>query len=34
MTDRDNPGARAFYTSFGFTEFDGKIVYGVDTGTT
>ncbi|MEU9803097.1 cyclophane-containing RiPP N-acetyltransferase HaaN [Streptomyces sp. NPDC051000] len=34
MTDRDNPGARAFYKSLGFAEFDGKIVYRVDTGTT
>ncbi|MEU0147361.1 cyclophane-containing RiPP N-acetyltransferase HaaN [Streptomyces sp. NPDC006288] len=34
MTDRDNPGARAFYKSLGFTEFDGKIVYRVGTGTT
>ncbi|MFE2127248.1 cyclophane-containing RiPP N-acetyltransferase HaaN [Streptomyces amritsarensis] len=34
MTDRNNPGARAFYKSLGFTEFDGKIVYRVDTGTT
>ncbi|MEU8822781.1 cyclophane-containing RiPP N-acetyltransferase HaaN [Streptomyces sp. NPDC048636] len=33
MTDRDNPGARAFYKSLGFTEFDGKIVYRVDTNT-
>ncbi|MFC5197800.1 cyclophane-containing RiPP N-acetyltransferase HaaN [Streptomyces kaempferi] len=32
MTDRDNPGARAFYKSLGFAEFDGKIVYRVDTG--
>ncbi|MFF7950674.1 cyclophane-containing RiPP N-acetyltransferase HaaN [Streptomyces griseorubiginosus] len=30
MTDRDNPGARAFYKSLGFTEFDGKIVYRVE----
>ncbi|MFE3828714.1 cyclophane-containing RiPP N-acetyltransferase HaaN [Streptomyces sp. NPDC059092] len=34
MTDRANPGARAFYQSLGFAEFDGKIVYRVDTGTT
>ncbi|MGW6837001.1 cyclophane-containing RiPP N-acetyltransferase HaaN [Streptomyces sp. NPDC054949] len=34
MTDHDNPGARAFYKSLGFAEFDGKIVYRVDTGTT
>jgi ribosomal protein S18 acetylase RimI-like enzyme len=27
MTDRDNPGARAFYRSLGFTELDGKIIY-------
>ncbi|MEU7561332.1 cyclophane-containing RiPP N-acetyltransferase HaaN [Streptomyces eurythermus] len=33
MTDSDNPGARAFYTSLGFTEFDGKIVYRVDSDT-
>ncbi|MFG3176244.1 GNAT family N-acetyltransferase [Streptomyces sp. NBC_01696] len=33
MTDRDNPNARAFYKSLGFTEFDGKIVYRVDTNT-
>ncbi|MFJ8662359.1 cyclophane-containing RiPP N-acetyltransferase HaaN [Streptomyces sp. NPDC093795] len=33
MTDRDNSGARAFYKSLGFTEFDGKIVYRVDSGT-
>ncbi|MFF2512245.1 GNAT family N-acetyltransferase [Streptomyces sp. NPDC058086] len=32
MTDRDNPGARAFYRSLGFAEFDGKIVYRVGTG--
>ncbi|MET7898956.1 GNAT family N-acetyltransferase [Streptomyces mirabilis] len=31
MTDRDNPGARAFYKSLGFAEFDGKIVYRVFT---
>ncbi|MFD6989201.1 cyclophane-containing RiPP N-acetyltransferase HaaN [Streptomyces sp. NPDC059943] len=31
MTDRDNPNARAFYESLGFAEFDGKIVYRVDT---
>lgn len=30
MTDRENPGARAFYKSLGFTEFDGKIVYRVE----
>ncbi|MER6521097.1 cyclophane-containing RiPP N-acetyltransferase HaaN [Streptomyces sp. NPDC001553] len=34
MTDRNNPGARAFYKSLGFAEFDGKIVYRVDTGRT
>ncbi|CAM5633636.1 cyclophane-containing RiPP N-acetyltransferase HaaN [Streptomyces narbonensis] len=34
MTDRNNPEARAFYKSLGFAEFDGKIVYRVDTGTT
>ncbi|MCX4785435.1 GNAT family N-acetyltransferase [Streptomyces sp. NBC_01221] len=33
MTDRDNPIARGFYRSLGFAEFDGKIVYRVDTGT-
>ncbi|MFF4344912.1 cyclophane-containing RiPP N-acetyltransferase HaaN [Kitasatospora sp. NPDC001540] len=33
MTDRDNPGARAFYKSLGFAEFDGKIVYRMDTAT-
>ncbi|WP_435241807.1 cyclophane-containing RiPP N-acetyltransferase HaaN [Streptomyces cucumeris] len=33
MTDRDNPEARAFYKSLGFAEFDGKIVYRVDTST-
>jgi ribosomal protein S18 acetylase RimI-like enzyme len=33
MTDSDNPGARAFYKSLGFAEFDGKIVYRVDSGT-
>lgn len=32
MTDRDNPNARNFYRSLGFAEFDGKIVYRVDTG--
>ncbi|MET8134084.1 cyclophane-containing RiPP N-acetyltransferase HaaN [Streptomyces sp. NPDC005251] len=32
MTDRDNPGARAFYKSLGFAEFDGKIVYRVAVG--
>ncbi|MFI2374136.1 cyclophane-containing RiPP N-acetyltransferase HaaN [Streptomyces sp. NPDC018964] len=32
MTDRDNPHARAFYRTLGFTEFDGKIVYRVDAG--
>ncbi|MFI1162251.1 cyclophane-containing RiPP N-acetyltransferase HaaN [Streptomyces sp. NPDC020801] len=32
MTDRDNPSARAFYKSLGFAEFDGKIVYRVDSG--
>lgn len=30
MADRDNPGARAFYESLGFTESDGKIVYRTD----
>ncbi|MFE1936520.1 cyclophane-containing RiPP N-acetyltransferase HaaN [Streptomyces sp. NPDC059474] len=33
MTDQDNPGARAFYKSLGFAEFDGKIIYRVDTST-
>ncbi|WP_431992037.1 GNAT family N-acetyltransferase [Streptomyces albogriseolus] len=33
MTDSDNPGARAFYKSLGFAEFDGKIVYRVASGT-
>ncbi|MEV8419626.1 GNAT family N-acetyltransferase [Streptomyces niveus] len=33
MTDRDNPDARALYKSLGFGEFDGKIVYRVDTDT-
>lgn len=33
MADRDNPGAQAFYTSLGFSESDGKIVYRVDSGT-
>ncbi|MER6386224.1 cyclophane-containing RiPP N-acetyltransferase HaaN [Streptomyces sp. NPDC001127] len=33
MADRDNPGARAFYESRGFTESEGKIVYRVDSGT-
>ncbi|WP_329138027.1 cyclophane-containing RiPP N-acetyltransferase HaaN [Streptomyces sp. NBC_00670] len=27
MTDRDNPGARAFYRSLGFAELNGKIIY-------
>ncbi|WP_086825629.1 cyclophane-containing RiPP N-acetyltransferase HaaN [Streptomyces sp. NRRL B-24572] len=31
MTDRDNPVARAFYKSLGFAEFDGKIVYRIET---
>ncbi|MFI2369356.1 hypothetical protein [Streptomyces sp. NPDC018833] len=30
---RDNPSTRTFYKSLGFAEFDGKIVYRVDTGT-
>ncbi|GLX51416.1 N-acetyltransferase [Streptomyces hygroscopicus subsp. hygroscopicus] len=34
MTDRDNPGARAFYRSLGFAEYEGKIVYRVDPRTT
>ncbi|WP_269859394.1 cyclophane-containing RiPP N-acetyltransferase HaaN [Streptomyces sp. RPT161] len=33
MTDHDNPDARAFYRSLGFTEFEGKIVYRIDTNT-
>ncbi|MFE2429391.1 cyclophane-containing RiPP N-acetyltransferase HaaN [Streptomyces sp. NPDC059373] len=33
MTDRDNPIARSFYQSLGFAEFDGKIVYRVDSST-
>ncbi|MDX2671955.1 GNAT family N-acetyltransferase [Streptomyces sp. NRRL_ISP-5395] len=33
MTDHDNPNARSFYKSLGFAEFDGKIVYRVDTNT-
>ncbi|MFF3060191.1 cyclophane-containing RiPP N-acetyltransferase HaaN [Streptomyces sp. NPDC057909] len=33
MTDRDNPIARGFYRSLGFAEFNGKIVYRVDTDT-
>ncbi|WP_308409566.1 GNAT family N-acetyltransferase [Streptomyces sp. A3M-1-3] len=32
MTDRDNPDARVFYPSLGFSECNGKIVYRVDTG--
>ncbi|MEU5024259.1 cyclophane-containing RiPP N-acetyltransferase HaaN [Streptomyces milbemycinicus] len=34
MTDRDNAEARAFYKPLGFAEFDGKIIYRVDTSTT
>ncbi|WP_063735286.1 cyclophane-containing RiPP N-acetyltransferase HaaN [Streptomyces sp. RTd22] len=34
MTDRDNADARSFYKSLGFAEFDGKIVYRVETSTT
>jgi hypothetical protein len=30
MTDRDNPIARSFYQTLGLAEFDGKIVYRVD----
>ncbi|MFF2807055.1 cyclophane-containing RiPP N-acetyltransferase HaaN [Streptomyces sp. NPDC058000] len=30
MTGRDNPGARAFYRSLGFVEFDEKIVYRIE----
>ncbi|QLH23646.1 cyclophane-containing RiPP N-acetyltransferase HaaN [Streptomyces sp. Rer75] len=33
MTDRDNADARSFYKSLGFAEFDGKIIYRVDTST-
>ncbi|GFH39463.1 cyclophane-containing RiPP N-acetyltransferase HaaN [Streptomyces pacificus] len=33
MTERDNPGARAFYKALGFAEFNGKVVYRIDTGT-
>ncbi|MFF4448172.1 cyclophane-containing RiPP N-acetyltransferase HaaN [Streptomyces sp. NPDC001502] len=33
MTDRDNLDARAFYRSLGFAEFEGKIVYRLDTDT-
>ncbi|MFG2439711.1 cyclophane-containing RiPP N-acetyltransferase HaaN [Streptomyces sp. NPDC048508] len=33
MTDSDNSRARAFYKSLGFAEFDGRIVYRVDSGT-
>lgn len=33
MTDRENDGARSFYRELGFTEFDGKIVYRLETGT-
>jgi hypothetical protein len=33
MTDRDDPHARAFYRTLGFTEFDGEIVYRVVAGT-
>ncbi|MEE6270434.1 MULTISPECIES: cyclophane-containing RiPP N-acetyltransferase HaaN [Streptomyces] len=29
-TGRDNPGARAFYASLGFTEFEGKVVYRIE----
>ncbi|MFE8006343.1 cyclophane-containing RiPP N-acetyltransferase HaaN [Streptomyces sp. NPDC057418] len=32
MTDRSNPIARGFYKALGFEEFDGKIVYRVETG--
>ncbi|WP_215455014.1 cyclophane-containing RiPP N-acetyltransferase HaaN [Streptomyces sp. ATCC 21386] len=32
MTDRENEGARSFYRELGFTEFDGKIVYRLETG--
>ncbi|MCH0562159.1 cyclophane-containing RiPP N-acetyltransferase HaaN [Streptomyces sp. MUM 2J] len=33
MTERDNPGARAFYKALGFAEFNGKVVYRFDSGT-
>ncbi|GAA1929177.1 cyclophane-containing RiPP N-acetyltransferase HaaN [Streptantibioticus ferralitis] len=33
MTDHDNPDARSFYQSLGFAEFDGKVVYRIDTNT-
>lgn len=33
MTDRGNSGARSFYRELGFAEFDGKIVYRLETGT-
>jgi ribosomal protein S18 acetylase RimI-like enzyme len=32
-TDRDNPAARSFYQDLGFAEFDGKIVYRVNSST-
>ena len=32
MTDRVNPDARAFYRALGFDEFEGKIVYRMETG--
>jgi ribosomal protein S18 acetylase RimI-like enzyme len=31
MTDRSNPIARGFYRSLGFAEFDGKIIYRIET---
>jgi GNAT superfamily N-acetyltransferase len=30
MTDRDNSAARSFYRGLGFAEFDGKVVYRLD----
>lgn len=33
MTDRDNPGARAFYRALGLAECDGKVIYRVGTST-
>ncbi|MEU3981767.1 cyclophane-containing RiPP N-acetyltransferase HaaN [Streptomyces sp. NPDC026672] len=32
MTDRGNLGARSFYRELGFSEFNGKIVYRLETG--
>ena len=33
MTDSENRGARSFYRELGLAEFDGKIVYRLETGT-